>query len=138
MPADSFFDASVLLYILWEGDRRSPIATDLLFQGGAINVQVLNEFAAVARRKLAMDFGEIQRALLHIRALCRPVLALTLETHELGIQIAQRTGYSVYDSLIVAAAIRAGCSTLYSEDMQHGLNVERRLRIINPFRAEAR
>ncbi|HEY9126974.1 MAG TPA: PIN domain-containing protein [Acidobacteriaceae bacterium] len=133
MLAEAFFDASVLLYILWEGDWRSPIATDLLFQGGTVNVQVLNEFTAVARRKLKMDFDEIQQALAYLRALCGPVHPMTLELHEQGISIARRTGYTIYDSLIVSAAIRAGCTILYSEDMQHGQKIDG-LMIVNPFR----
>jgi predicted nucleic acid-binding protein len=46
---------------------------------------------------------------------------------------AQRHGFSIFDALVVAAALQAGCSTLWSEDMQHGLMIDRRLRILNPF-----
>lgn len=132
MPANIFFDSSVLLYMLWQGDSRAPITTNLLLDGGTINTQVLNEFAAVARRKLKMDWDEIRKALFYIRALCNPVLPFTLETHELGTAIAQRNGFHIYDSLIIAAAIHAGCTTLYSEDMQHGQRIEG-LTILNPF-----
>ncbi len=53
--------------------------------------------------------------------------------HEKGILIAVRYKLSVYDSMIVAAALLANCDTLYSEDMHAGLVIENRLRIINPF-----
>jgi predicted nucleic acid-binding protein len=57
-----------------------------------------------------------------------------VETHAEGLRIAQRYGLSVYDAMIVGAALLAGCDVLFSEDMQHGLHVDRRLRIVNPFR----
>jgi predicted nucleic acid-binding protein len=44
------------------------------------------------------------------------------------------TGYSIHDSMIVAAALQAGCRTLYTEDMQHGQSINRLLTIINPYR----
>jgi predicted nucleic acid-binding protein len=55
-----------------------------------------------------------------------------VETHERGVDIAERWRFSIYDSLIVGAALRAGCSTLYSEDLQHGQTIDQ-LTIRNPF-----
>jgi predicted nucleic acid-binding protein len=49
--------------------------------------------------------------------------------------LGERYGFSVYDAMIVAAALREGCTTLYSEDMHDGLLVEDQLRIVNPFKA---
>jgi predicted nucleic acid-binding protein len=48
-------------------------------------------------------------------------------------RIAERYGFSFYDSLIISAALESGCNTLYSEDMQHGQLIENRLKIVNPF-----
>ena len=48
--------------------------------------------------------------------------------------IAEQRGYGIFDALIVAAALRAGCDTLWSEDMQDGAVIDGRLRIVNPFR----
>ena len=50
-----------------------------------------------------------------------------------GRALAERYGLSVYDAMIVATALIAGCTTLWSEDMQNGLLVEGQLRIMNPF-----
>jgi predicted nucleic acid-binding protein len=50
-----------------------------------------------------------------------------------GLTLSERYGFSHYDSLIVAAALEAGCTDLYSEDMQNGQEIGNRLRIINPF-----
>nr|MBP8020297.1 hypothetical protein [Agitococcus sp.] len=61
------------------------------------------------------------------------VQPLTVETHAQGLTLAERYHFSVYDSMIVAAALLAQCRILYSEDMQHGLLVEGRLLIQNPF-----
>lgn len=95
-------------------------------------MQVLNEIAAVARRKLNMPWPEIRQALEDIRILCEPAAPLSLETHASAIEIAERYRFQIYDALIVAAAIEARCSVLYSEDMQHG-QVIGSLTIRNPF-----
>ena len=60
---------------------------------------------------------------------------VTIETHQCGLRLAERYGFSIYDSFIVAAALQANCETLWSEDMQDGLLVDGRLKIVNPFTA---
>ena len=97
-----------------------------------LSVQVLNEFVAVARRKLDRSWEEIRHALDILRVLCPEPVPLTVETHERAVQIAERYGYSIFDSLIVAAAINAGASTLYTEDMRDGQAIDG-LTIRNPF-----
>ncbi len=67
-----------------------------------------------------------------LRAVCS-VAPLTVETHERGLQLAQRFRLSVYDGMIVASALLAGCATLYSEDLQDGLKIDNRLTLRNPF-----
>ena len=59
---------------------------------------------------------------------------LTAETHALGLDFAERYTLSIYDAMIAASALDAGCDTLWSEDMQHGMELEEGLRIVNPFR----
>jgi predicted nucleic acid-binding protein len=132
MPAEVFFDTSVLIYMLTEDDPRAPIAETLLLAGGIISVQVLNEFVSVAKRKYAMDWKEIETAISGIRTLCGPVAPLTVNTHETGLYIAQRYGYRIYDSLLIASALESGCSVLYSEDMQHDQTIGS-VTIRNPF-----
>lgn len=104
-----------------------------LSSGGILSVQVLNEFASVASRKLSMSIAEIREVLATIRALCE-VVPIAEETHDLGLQIAERYRLSIYDAMIVAAALLAQCKTLLSEDFQHGQVFERTLQIQNPFR----
>src|ERR1043165_3038234 len=58
-----FFDTNVILYSFRRDDTRGQVAETLLAAGGALSVQVLNEFVAVARRKLAKSWEEVRRAL---------------------------------------------------------------------------
>lgn len=137
MPAgDVFFDTNVLLYLLSDDTAKADRAEALLTAGGVISVQVLNEFASVALGKKAVNFAQVREILSTIREICT-VTALDVDTHELSLQIAERHRFSIYDSLIVAAALRAGCSILYSEDFQHGQTIDQ-LTIRNPFVREDR
>jgi predicted nucleic acid-binding protein len=64
-----------------------------------------------------------------------PVQPVTIEIHEAGLVLAERYNFSTYDAMIAASALHADCNTLWSEDMQDGMILENRLRIVNPFRA---
>jgi predicted nucleic acid-binding protein len=130
--ADSFFDTNVVLYLFSADATKSDRAEELLASGGKISVQVLNEMAAVARRKLGMSWGEIREVVTQLRTVC-PVTPLTVETHERGLQVAERFGLSVYDGMIVASALLSGCAILYTEDMQDGQVIDEQLAIRNPF-----
>jgi len=132
MSAEAFLDTNVLLYLL-SGERKADRAEEIVAKGGTISVQVLNEFASTAIRKLGLSWTETNEALDAVRANCE-VVPLTVETHDLGRDLAMRHGFSVYDAMIVAAALLAGADVLYSEDLRHGLRVERKLTIQNPFR----
>ena len=127
-----FFDTNVLLYLLSEDAAKADRAEALLANGGVISVQVLNEFASVASRKLGLSWLEIHEILDTIRQLCR-VDPLLLETHERGLAISERYGFSIYDALIVGAALIADCDLLLTEDLQDGQRIDDRLQIKNPF-----
>lgn len=129
---EDFFDTNVVLYLLSADAAKADRAEELLAIGGTISVQVLNEFVAVASRKLRMPWIEIREVLAQIRAVCA-VESMTIETHEQALWIAERYGVSIYDALIVSAALLANCKTLHSEDMQDGQVIERQLTIRNPF-----
>jgi predicted nucleic acid-binding protein len=132
MPG-SFLDSNVILYLASEEVAKADRAEELMAHGGTISIQVLNEVANVARRKMGMSWAEIRSLLATIRELLQ-VEPMTIATHESGIDVAEQYGLSVYDGMIVAAALQAECQTLFSEDLQHGLLIRRRLRIANPFR----
>lgn len=130
--AEAFFDTNVLLYLLSAEATKADRAEELVAQGGTISVQVLNEFASVATRKLHMCHAEVRETLEPVRALCT-VTPLTLETHDHALQIAERYGFSIYDALIVGAALEAECDTLYSEGLQEGQIIDGVLTVTNPF-----
>ena len=130
MSAD-FADTNVVLYLLDDGPKADR-AEVILGQGPRISVQVLNETLVNCRRKAGLSWEEAGTFLEGVRALC-PVENLTVQTHEVGRALGERYSFSVYDSMIVASALIAGCNTLWSEDMQAGLIVENQLRIVNPF-----
>ncbi len=127
-----FFDSNVVLYLLSADTDKADMAETLLAQGGVVSVQVLNEIANVARRKLGSGWDEVPDILDILKAICS-VEPVSIATHERAILLAQRLGYSIYDSLILAAALLADCRVLYSEEMQHGQVIDRQLTICNPF-----
>jgi predicted nucleic acid-binding protein len=127
-----FFDTNVLLYLLSEDIEKAERAEALVRQGGGISVQVLNEAASVMRRKLRMSWQETREFLALTRGLL-DVAAVTVETHDLGLEFAERYGLSIYDSMIAAAAALNGSARLWSQDMQHGMRIGEALRVENPF-----
>ena len=133
MPG-SFFDTNVIVYIASADPVKAAKAEETIASGGAISVQVLNELANVARRKMRLSWQETHAFLSLLRGLLT-VHPLTVETHETGLALAERYGLSTYDAMIAAAALHAGCDTLWSEDMQHGMALDGQLRISDPFRS---
>ena len=126
-----FFDTNVVLYLISGDSIKADRAEELIGAGGVISVQVLNEFASVASRKNSMRPSEIREVLSAVRRACS-VEPVTLATHDLALDLVERDRLSFYDGLIVAAARLAGCSILYSEDMQTGCTIEG-VTIQNPF-----
>ena len=133
MPGKAFLDTNVLIYAVTQSDARAARAEELLLSGNVLSVQILNEFTAVARRKLLMSWPEVVEAVEAFLVLCPSPIAVTLEIHEAARVIAQKLGCNIYDALVVAAALDAGCATLYSEDFQDGQKIEGRLTVRNPF-----
>jgi predicted nucleic acid-binding protein len=129
----AFFDTNVLVYIASGDAAKADRAEAIVAAGGAISVQVLNELANVARRKMLLSWADIHALLDLMRGLLT-VHPVALQTHETGLHLAERYGFAIYDAMIVAAALHAGCDTLWSEDMQHGMTLDEGLRIVNPFR----
>jgi predicted nucleic acid-binding protein len=128
---DVFLDTNVRLYLISDDAAKADRAEELIGAGGVISVQVLNEFASVASRKNSMQPPEIREVLSAVRAACS-VEPLSLQTHDLALDLVERFHVSFYDALTVAAARLAKCGVLYSEDMQDGQTVEG-VTIQNPF-----
>jgi len=133
MPGKAFLDTNVLIYAVTQSDARAARAEELLIAGGVVSVQILNEFAVVARRKLQMPWAGVAEAVEAFLVLCPSPIPVTLEIHEAARAIAEKLGCNIYDALVVAAALEAGCTTLYSEDFQNGQVIEGKLTVRNPF-----
>ncbi len=126
-----FFDTNVLVYAFLDVEKRGR-ALETLTQGGVISAQVLNEFTHVAHRKRRRSWPEIEAALAVIRDWFRDIAPITSATHAAAVALARDHSLAFYDALILAAAIEAGCETLYSEDFQHGRRFGD-LTVVNPF-----
>ena len=127
----AFFDTNILVYAQQTG-AKAERSRSLFSGGGKISVQVLNEFTAVSLRKQRRDWRAIDEAIEDVLTVVDPPLALTHDLHVTARALAEDHGLAFYDALIVAAAIEAGCDTLFSEDMQHGRKIGG-LAIVNPF-----
>ncbi|MBK7473727.1 MAG: PIN domain-containing protein [Betaproteobacteria bacterium] len=134
----SFFDTNVLVYLF---DADSPVKrrkARALFQKHAgdgdilLSTQVLQEFYAAVTRKLARPLGAAaaEEAVTNFAEL--PLVQVDSRMILAAIRRSRNNQLSLWDALIVQAAIEGHASTLYSEDMQHGLLLDG-LRVINPF-----
>ena len=98
-------------------------------------VQVLNEFAHVGMRKLRLPLDAIEAVMKATLGTCR-VHDLTLRDTVNALSLCGRHGFAFYDAVIVASALRAGCTTLWSEDFHQGMKLQERLTVRNPFKPE--
>ncbi|MBU1660803.1 MAG: PIN domain-containing protein [Chloroflexi bacterium] len=139
MNAKFFLDTNIFVYSFDPNAPQKKAEAVLLIQralgsgAGMISTQVIQEFLNVATRKFAIPMklddskNYLQKVL---NPLCRIYPGLAL--YESGLEIQAESGYSFYDSLILAGAVRGGCSILYSEDLQAG-QIIRGVQITNPF-----
>ena len=129
-----FLDSNVILYLIEPGDTRSDTAERVVLAGGTISVQVLNEVLVNAIRKKGLTWDQAGAFLGHVRSRLS-IVPLTEAVHDRGRWAAERHRLSVYDGMILGAALEAGCDEVLSEDMQDGLVVDGRLTVRNPFAA---
>lgn len=131
MSAD-FVDTNVLVYYAERDEAKYRRANQILSSRPVASVQVLNEFVSVARRRFSLGWPVIRESVEVFRSFL-DVRAVTVEVHETAMDLAEHHRFSIYDATIVASALEAGCTTLWTEDMQHGQLIAGRLRIVNPF-----
>ena len=126
-------DTNVLIYSL---DEYSPakqiVAKQLLIDAPVISSQNLSELLNVLTKRWKYPKQKAMQTTNTLLGTCRYV-PTGRGTIQHAFALVDRYDVQLFDSLIVAA-LEAGCTTLYSEDMQHGLLVENQLRILNPFR----
>ena len=139
MSADSYglLDTNVIIYLLDGSDPKKFRCAEQLVRSGlserscCISQQVIQETLNVATRKLNFTPEDAERLLTRtLLPLLQQIPVARL--YERSLRVQSRFQYSFYDSLIIAAALEAGCKVLYSEDLQHGQRIEQ-LTIRNPF-----
>jgi predicted nucleic acid-binding protein len=130
-----FLDTNVLLYAYSVTEPAKQLAAVSVMREpeSYISTQVLAEFANICRRKYAYDWPAVENLLTELMVNFS-IHTNTPQTILRATQVAQRYGFSWFDSLIVAAALECGCQTLYTEDLQHGQLLDGGLRVLNPFR----
>ena len=128
-----FFDTTTLLYLLSSDSKKADWVSSNLQQSNVISVQVLNEFTSASLRKIKISHAELDE-FLDLFTSIFSVMKLDMETFNTGLMISRQYGYQHYDSMIIAAALEAGCERLYSEDMQHRQIINKKLQIVNPFK----
>lgn len=133
MSGKIFLDTNIVVY-LYSGDEpeKQTAALALIKQNPVVSTQVLSELANTLSRKFALPYDVVAQAVAEVRDACT-VIAVTPDTIAQALTLAQKYRYAYYDSLILAAALSAGCETLATEDMQHGQVIEGALTIHNLF-----
>jgi predicted nucleic acid-binding protein len=136
----AFLDTNVLVYA---NDRRDPakqaraieaVTECIRNRSGVVSTQVLQEYAAVATRKLGQDLDTVLRQLALLESSLE-VVQITPELVRRGLELQARHQISYWDATIVAAAERAGCSAILSQDFPAG-QLYAGCRGENPFASE--
>ena len=140
MNAESFIDTNVFVYQLERLDvRKADIADDLIEHGidtqtACISFQVIQECLNTALRKAEIPLTEDEMGR-YMTDVLAPLYRVQpdVRLYQKALEIRARYRFSFYDALIIAAAVEAGCKTLYSEDLTHAQQVEG-VTVVNPFR----
>ncbi|MBI5142892.1 MAG: PIN domain-containing protein [Nitrospirae bacterium] len=135
MPDRIFVDTNILIYFISDDKAKKSLARDIIFSSDNVHVssQVVSEFVSVCYSKKLIAADEILPLINHLMDAFSfsPVTGNTICE---AVRIKNETGYSFWDSQIIAAAIENGCSILYTEDLRDGHWVNDKLAIVNPFR----
>jgi len=143
MNGKFFLDTNILVYTF---DATAPskqqiarelVSTALNLQQGIISYQVVQEFLNVATRKFSPPLT-LADAGIYLDKVLTPLCEIfpCMTYYSKALELSERWGFSLYDSLIVTASLEAGCETLYTEDLQHGQIIQD-ITIINPFQAQS-
>ena len=139
MSVENFLDTNLFIYQLdTEDEAKSLIANRIIREGiyhgnASISFQVVQECLNSMLRKAQICLTPVQTEQ-YLDASLKPLLRVypSILLYKTSLRIQARYQFGFYDSLIIAAALESGCTTLYSEDMQHDQQIER-LTIKNPF-----
>jgi predicted nucleic acid-binding protein len=128
-----FLDSNVIIYSFGAEDYKKVIANELLKKNPIISFQVLNEISNVLYKKLNIKISKIKRAIEFLSRICveKNVTSMTIQS---ALNIVDHYGFSYYDSLIIGSALENKCTLLCSEDMSDGQVIDKKLRVVNPFK----
>ena len=125
-------DTDIAVYALEPGEK-TDVADAILHHANFASNQVANEYANVKWRKFKRPWQQIDRDIELLRHTIPAWHAVELADTRTALQLAGRYQLQFYDALMIAVGLAHGATTLYSEDMQHGLVIDGTLRIENPF-----
>jgi len=126
-------DTNVLIYNHGiNGDAKQLIVDSLFDDVPVISTQVISEYLNVIKKISRMNKSDLLRMCAEWLENCQ-IQSVSLSTIKLAYHLVQKYDFQLFDSIIVASALEAECDILYSEDLHHGLIVEDKLKILNPF-----
>lgn len=133
MKGKAFADSNVILYAFSkDSDARKSKSLELIVAKPTISTQVLNEVLNVLYRKFSFSHNQV-REVFEFLTSSLPVVPVGLPEISAGLDIKCNTGYSYWDSLIIAAALKNSCTTLFTEDLHNNQKINGKLTIVNPF-----
>ncbi|MCW5909538.1 MAG: PIN domain-containing protein [Cyclobacteriaceae bacterium] len=134
MNGNVFIDTNLLVYSYSYAEPEKQRIAQQLISGDTsfISTQVLQELANTLTKKFKFTFADAIKAINESRD--NSILHINTEsTIVQACKVAERYGFSFYDSLIISAALECECVILYSEDMNNSQVIEKKLKIVNPF-----
>ena len=127
-------DTNILLYSIDKDDsRKLNIAVKLIENNPTIFSQNISEFMNVLLNKWKYPKAQLGLIVSEILDSCL-LMSTSTRAYKNSFELIKKYDFQVFDSIIIASALEAGCTILYSEDMHNGLIIENQLEIINPFK----
>lgn len=140
MTAKVMLDTNLWVYLYAQNapDKQVKVQTIVTdkFESIVLSTQILGELYHVLTRKNLADTAVAKEIVLEMITTF-PVVEIDTVKVVLALDLHTRYGYSYWDSLVIATASLSDCEVIYSEDMQHGQVIEKKLKIINPLVAAA-
>ena len=132
MTVRAFADTNIAVYAESDDGEKSKRARTIIEAAPVVSAQIINETVAVLIGKHRFSLADAYEVGAGLMDLCE-IVPVSAETIREASRLAIRYQLSHWDALVVAAALMAGCETLYTEDLQHGQIFDGRLTVVNPF-----
>ena len=126
-------DTNILIYLYDTSNiNKRTTSEGLLLKNPIISSQVVSGYLNVSKRLLKISKQNLLDKCLLVFGYCI-ITPVIFETLTLARELIIKYDFQMFDSIIIAAALQADCTILYSEDLQSNQLIESRLSIINPF-----